>query len=56
MIKGHKYKFMHQHDILIYLGHNYSGNGYWHQFAKDDNPDIVCCELLDTDLSLLEEA
>lgn len=40
---------------LVYLGHNWSGNGYWHQFAKVDEPDVVWCEVLTSDLHMLEE-
>jgi hypothetical protein len=40
---------------LIYLGHNWSGNGYWHQFAlADDAARKVWCEVKDRDLSMIE--
>ena len=40
---------------LIYLGRNWSGNGYWHQFAlADDASRKVWCEVLDGDLRLIE--
>ncbi len=48
------YKFRHQPEILKYLGHNFSGNGYWHQFEKIGEQG-VWCELLDSDLHLIEE-
>lgn len=51
---GEQYKFHSQSEILIYLGKNYSSNGYWHQFRKVGES-IVWCELLDDDLCLLEK-
>lgn len=50
-----RYNWKGQSERLIYLGHNWSGNGYWHQFAKVETPDIVWCEVLDSDLSMVEE-
>ena len=35
---GGKYNWKGQPDRLIYLGRNWSGNGYWHQFKKDRRP------------------
>ncbi len=49
-----KYNFIGQEDLLIYIGHNWSGNGYWHQFEKVGTPD-VWCELQTNELNLLEE-
>lgn len=42
--------------ILIYLGHNFSGNGYWHQFSKVESPDVIWCEVLTPDLDMFEES
>lgn len=53
---GKHYKWKHQTERLIYLGNNWSGNGYWHQFAKVETPDTVWCEVLTEDLAMLEEA
>ncbi len=50
---GGKYKFSHDITTLNYLGCNWSGNGYWHQFEKEGEQG-VWCELLDTDLHLLD--
>ncbi len=50
---GGKYKFSHDNVKLNYIGFNFSGNGYWHQFEKEGEQG-VWCELLDTDLQLLE--
>ena len=52
---GGKYNWRVQPERLVYLGRNWSGNGYWHQFAKVDAPSVVWCEVLDEDLRLLEE-
>lgn len=50
-----RYHFRGQSERLIYLGNNFSGNGYWHQFALIEKPSVVWCELLDSDLEMLEE-
>lgn len=55
MVKGQKYNWKHQTEKLIYLGHNGSGNGYWHQFALVETPHKVWCEVLTADLHLLEK-
>lgn len=55
LVKGKKYNWIDQPDRLVYLGGNWSGNGYWHQFAKVDSPDVVWCECLYSDLKLIEE-
>ena len=51
---GEKYNFRNQSERLIYLGNNFSGNGYWHQFAKVEEPDVVWSEMLDSDLHMIE--
>ena len=55
MTIGKTYKFKYSPEILIYIGKNFSGNGYWHQFEKADNRGVVWCELLDHDLKMIEE-
>ena len=55
MIIGNTYRWSHQKDVLIYLGKNWSGGGFWHQFEKSDRPGEVWCELLDSDLQYMEE-
>ena len=40
---------------VIYLGENFSGNGYWHQFTLVEYPEIVWCEVIDADLQMIEE-
>jgi hypothetical protein len=39
---------------LIYKGYNWSGNGYWHQFANKYNGKIWS-ELQTSDLWMIEE-
>jgi len=53
-IKGEKYNWKNQKERLIYLGKNWSGNGYWHQFALVESPHKVWCEVLDNQLSGFE--
>ena len=52
---GGRYNWKNQPERLVYLGYNFSGNGYWHQFALVDSPTVVWCEVLDRDLDLIEE-
>lgn len=52
---GGLYNFRHQADRLVYLGKNWSGNGYWHQFKKIGDRREVWAELLDSDLHMIEE-
>ena len=48
---GDKYNWVNQPERLVYLGKE----GPWHQFAKVESPEIVWCEVLDSDLRMLEE-
>ena len=52
---GGQYNWIGQPERLIYLGKNWSGNGYWHQFAQVSEPAEVWCEVLDEDMHQLEE-
>ena len=52
---GGKYNWKGQPERLVYLGNNWSGNGYWHQFAKVDDPNKVWCEVKDAELHMIEE-
>lgn len=54
MVKGGLYKFKGDSEIVMYIGYNWSGNGYWHQFELV-GAQGVWSELLDSDLLLLEE-
>lgn len=48
---GDRYNWIGQQERLIYIGKE----GNWHQFALVDNPTKVWCEVLDSDLGMLEE-
>jgi len=52
---GEKYNWKQQPERLVYLGNNFSGNGYWHQFAKVETPTVVWCEVLDSELTMIEK-
>ena len=52
---GGKYNWIGQPERLVYLGHNFSGNGYWHQFAKIESPHVVWCEVQSSQLEHFEE-
>lgn len=57
MLKLEKWGFCNfkgQSERLVYIGYNFSGNGYWHQFTKVGEPTIVWCECLDSDLQNIE--
>lgn len=53
---GGRYNWIGQKEKLIYMGYNFSGNGYWHQFSLVENPDVVWCEVTTSDLSMIEES
>lgn len=52
---GGRYNWRNQPERLVYLGKNWSGNGYWHQFALTSKPTEVWCEVVDADLEFFEE-
>jgi hypothetical protein len=54
--KGGFYNWRGQRERLVYLGLCEPRNGRWHQFALVESPDVVWCEVLDRDLSSIEEA
>lgn len=54
MVIGGRYNWKNQPERLKYIGYNWSGNGYWHQFELDGKHG-VWCEVLDSDLHMLEE-
>lgn len=54
MIKGDRYNWKNQPERLIYLGKNWSGNGYWHQFALVACPNKVWCEVTESQLDGFE--
>jgi hypothetical protein len=52
MVRGGGYNWKHSpQDRLIYLGKS----GAWHQFHKVGDPREVWCEVLDTELHMLEQ-
>jgi len=53
---GKTYKWKHSPETLEYRGRNWSGNGFWHQFEKVDEPGKIWCEVLDDELHMIEEA
>ncbi|WP_313332824.1 hypothetical protein [Comamonas sp.] len=55
METGGRYNWRNQPERLIYLGKNWSGNGFWHQFSLVEDPETVWCEVLDSDLENFEE-
>jgi hypothetical protein len=50
-----KYNWIGQPEKLIYIGRNWSGDGYWNQFEKVDERGVVWCEVRDCDLDMFEE-
>jgi hypothetical protein len=54
MVVGEKYNFKGQSERLVYLGENWSGNGYWHQFEKVNEPNIIWSEMQNSDLCMIE--
>lgn len=50
MVIGQNYNWKHQPERLVYIGKE----GAWHQFALTDSPNMVWCEVLDTDLKFIE--
>ena len=56
MIIGNKYNWKFDStNVLVYLGKNWSGNGYWHQFEKVNEPGVVWCEVTDAEIPMFEE-
>jgi len=53
---GGRYNWKGQPEHLVYIGRNWSGNGYWHQFELVGRPGVVWCEVVDADLGKFEES
>ena len=51
----YNWKYGESHIKLIYIGMCEPRNGKWHQFVKVDKPDVVWCEVPDSDLHMIEE-
>ena len=56
MVIDGKYNWIGQEERLVYLGYNFSGDAYWHQFAKVDSPTEVWCECQLSDIEVGMEA
>jgi hypothetical protein len=52
---GGRYNWQNQPERLIYLGVGTGGSRGWHQFAKTESPTVVWCDVLESDLRMLEE-
>ena len=50
-VVGGCYYRQRQPERLIYLGDNFSCDGFWHQFAKVGTPNIVWCEVKGSELN-----
>lgn len=55
MVIDGRYNWKNQPERLIYIGYNWSGNGFWHQFVLVGNPNEVWCEIKDDQLHMIEE-
>ena len=55
LVIGDRYNWKNQPERLVYIGMCEPRNGPWHQFAKVESPDEVWCEVLRSDLHMLEE-
>ena len=49
-VPGDRYNWKNQPERLVYMGRS----GVWHQFAKVESPEVVWCEVLTSDLHMLE--
>lgn len=52
---GGFYNWVNEEKKLVYLGRKFIGNGYWHQFSRVEYPKTVWCEVLTSDLKMMEE-
>jgi hypothetical protein len=50
---GGRYNWKGQTERLVFIGRNWSGN--WNQFERVGEPGVIWCEVLDSDLHMLEE-
>lgn len=55
LIIGNRYNWKNQPERLVYIGMCEPRNGRWHQFAKVESPEVVWCEVLTSDLYMMEE-
>lgn len=52
---GGLYNWKGQEERLKYIGHNWCGDGFWHQFELITAPGKVWCEVQDDNLVAFEE-
>lgn len=56
LVKGRHYRWKHDAvNTMVYMGHNWSGNGYWHQFERISQPGVIWCEITSRELEMIEE-
>ena len=56
LVNGRHYRWKHEAvNTMVYMGYNWSGNGYWHQFSLVENPEVVWCEVTGRELEMIEE-
>lgn len=51
MIVGNHYNWKNQPEHLVYIGRD----GLWFQFSLVDSVGVIWCEVLESDLHMLEE-
>jgi len=51
-----KYGMDPEAEALVYVGKNWSGNGFWHQFELLHKRGEVWAELLDSDLWMIQKS
>ena len=52
LVVGERYNWKSQPERLVYRGKDLSGR--WHQFAKVDQFYVIWCEVLSSDLHMME--
>lgn len=56
LVINNKYRWVNQKERLVYLvtRHYYPDRQTWFQFALEENPEKVWCEILEDDLTSIE--
>ena len=54
LVVGLKVNFKNQKERLVYRGPIADPTGFWHQFAKVEEPDVIWAEVRTHELDLLE--
>ena len=56
LVKGRHYRWKSDAvNTMVYMGFNWSGNGYWHQFERISQPGVIWCEITSRELEMIEE-